>query len=66
MKLKNNNALSPEQFNGVWSATPTPLDSKRRVDNASVKRLVAHHLRLGVKGLFLAGTCGEGPWLPDR
>ena len=28
--------------------------------------MVAHHLRLGIKGLFLAGTNGEGPWLPER
>jgi dihydrodipicolinate synthase/N-acetylneuraminate lyase len=28
--------------------------------------MVAHHLRLGVRGLFLGGTCGEGPLLPDR
>ena len=28
--------------------------------------MVGHHLRLGIKGLFLAGTNGEGPWLPER
>jgi dihydrodipicolinate synthase/N-acetylneuraminate lyase len=48
---------------GVWSATPTPLTAARRLDEAAVPRLVAHHLRLGVNGLMLAGTCGEGPWL---
>lgn len=51
---------------GVWSASPTPLTDEMKVDTESVKRLVEHHLRLGVKGLFLLGTCGEGPWLPDR
>lgn len=50
---------------GVWSATPTPLTPDRRVDPASVKRLVEHHVKMGVTGLMLAGTCGEGPWLPD-
>jgi 4-hydroxy-tetrahydrodipicolinate synthase len=54
------------RLSGVWSATPTPLTERMRIDTASVKRLVAHHLRLGVKGLFLCGTCGEGPWMPDR
>ncbi len=50
---------------GVWSATPTPLTSDRRVDVPSVDRLVAHHLKMGVTGLMLAGTCGEGPWLTE-
>lgn len=48
---------------GVWSAPPTPLNRDKRLDEASVGRLVEHHLRLGVSGLMLAGTCGEGPWL---
>jgi len=51
---------------GVWSATPTPFTAEWEIDVESVERLVAHHLRLGVKGLFLAGTCGEGPWMPER
>ena len=48
---------------GVWSATPTPLNKNQRLDETSVGRLVEHHLKLGVNGLMLAGTCGEGPWL---
>jgi 4-hydroxy-tetrahydrodipicolinate synthase len=28
--------------------------------------MVKHHVRLGVKGLFIAGTCGEGAFLPQR
>jgi 4-hydroxy-tetrahydrodipicolinate synthase len=48
---------------GVWSATPTPLTAARRLDLDSVGRLVAHHLKLGVTGVMLGGTCGEGPWL---
>ena len=50
---------------GVWSATPTPLTDDRRVDTASVRRLVDHHVKMGATGLMLAGTCGEGPWLTD-
>lgn len=64
--VKGKYSIPPEQFEGVWSATPTPLDDNMRVDSASIRRMVAHHLRLGIKGLFLAGTCGEGPWLPKR
>lgn len=50
---------------GVWSATPTPLNASGRVDVPSVERLVEHHIRMGVTGVMLAGTCGEGPWLLD-
>jgi 4-hydroxy-tetrahydrodipicolinate synthase len=50
---------------GVWSATPTPLTRDARLDEPSVARLVEHHVKMGVTGLMLAGTCGEGPWLTD-
>ncbi len=55
-----------DRLAGVWSAAPTPFTEELQVDEASVGRMVEHHLRLGVKGLFVAGTCGEGPWMPDR
>ena len=50
---------------GIWSAAPTPLTDDMKVHVEDVKRMVDHHIRLGVNGLFLAGTNGEGPWLPD-
>jgi len=50
----------------MWSAAPTPFTEDREIDVESVARMVEHHLRLGVDGLFLAGTCGEGPWMTDR
>ena len=56
-------SIDRERLAGVWSATPTPLTDTLGLDVDSVSRLVAHHLRLGVRGLFLGGTCGEGPWL---
>jgi len=51
---------------GVWSATPTPFNEDMTIDTDAVQRLVEHHVRLGVKGLFLAGTCGEGAWMPTH
>jgi len=53
-------------FPSLWSATPTPLTESLQVDEAAIPALVDHHLTLGVDGLFVAGTCGEGPWLPVR
>jgi len=58
--------ISKDALSGVWSATPTPLTQKMTVDAQSVKRMVDHHRRLGIRGLFLAGTCGEGAWMPER
>lgn len=49
----------------IWSATPTPFLANGSLDTASVERLVEHHVRMGVSGLFLAGTCGEGPFMPN-
>ncbi|MGI5818330.1 MAG: dihydrodipicolinate synthase family protein [Armatimonadota bacterium] len=48
----------------LWSATPTPLTDDVRIDIDATRRLVDHHVRLGVDGLFILGSCGEGPWLP--
>ena len=58
--------MTINNISGVWSAAPTPFTDDWKVDTQSVKRMVEHHLRLGVRGLFLGGTCGEGPLLPER
>jgi len=58
--------IAPDRFRGVWSATPTPFTNSMKIDKVAVRRLVKHHLRLGIKGLFLGGTCGEGPWMADE
>ncbi len=43
----------------------TPLTEDGKVDADALQKLVEHQLRLGIKGLFLAGTAGEGPFLSD-
>ena len=55
-----------EVVGGLWSAAPTPLTDDLQLDTVAVKRMVDHHRRLGANGLFLAGTTGEGAWMPDR
>ena len=57
--------INPDRLCGVWSAAPTPLTDKLALDVPSLRRVIEHHARLGVRGLFLAGTNGEGPWLTD-
>ena len=51
---------------GIWSATPTPFTPELQVDVPSGRRLDYHHVKMGVAGVMLAGTCGEGPWLRER
>jgi len=58
--------MNRKKLCGVWSAAPTPLDKKMDVDIPSIQRMIAHHLRLGINGLFLLGSNGEGPWLSER
>ena len=55
-----------DAFNGAWSAMSTPLTRDGKVDGDALKKLIEHQLKLGIKGVFLAGTAGEGPFLPDR
>jgi dihydrodipicolinate synthase/N-acetylneuraminate lyase len=57
--------ISAELLSGAWSASPTPFTDKMEVDTVAVGKMIDHHIRLGVKGLFLSGTCGEGPWMTD-
>lgn len=51
---------SSAPYAGVWSASPTPFDENLELDRDALPGLVEHHLRLGVRGLFLGGTAGEG------
>ena len=58
--------IDSEVFNGVWSAMSTPLTEAGLVDSDALEKLIEHQLKLGVKGVFIGGTAGEGPFLPDR
>lgn len=50
---------------GIWSSIPTPFTENLELDTESVSRLVEHHVRLGIKGLFLSSVIGEGPLMSD-
>ena len=49
----------------IWSAVPTPLTDAFHPDESALERMIKASIQDGVHGLFVAGTCGEGPWLPD-
>ncbi len=59
-------AMNPAAPVQIWSAVPTPLLPTLEVDVPSVRRLIQDAREQAIDGLFLAGTCGEGPWLPER
>jgi 4-hydroxy-tetrahydrodipicolinate synthase len=48
-----------QNFRGVWSPMPTPLDRSGEIDEETTRRLVDRLLEGGVDGLFPMGTTGE-------
>lgn len=50
----------------VWSALPTALNADLTVDAVSTEKTVRDAIASSIHGVFVGGTCGEGPWLPDR
>jgi 4-hydroxy-tetrahydrodipicolinate synthase len=55
----------PSSCNHLWSACPTPLTPKFEIDEDSLHRSVEWQHSLGIEGLFVAGTSGEGACLTD-
>lgn len=51
---------------GVIAAVATPIDSKENLDENGLRRLIAHMIKGGINGLFVLGSCGEGPALKER
>lgn len=51
---------------GIVVPLVTPLEALDRLDVRTLEALVEHVLEGGVHGLFLLGTCGEGPSLGYR
>ncbi|MES2941310.1 MAG: 4-hydroxy-tetrahydrodipicolinate synthase [Pseudomonadota bacterium] len=52
-------------FSGLWIPLVTPFD-KGKVDEGALKRLVAHYLPTGIKGLVVCGSTGEAAALDDE
>lgn len=51
---------------GIIVVVPTPFDTERRIDDASVERMVDHYLALDVQALTIMGVMGEGAKLSAR
>jgi len=59
-------AIKASRLKGSWSAAPTPFTGGIKIDAAAVRRMIRHHIGTGQKGIFLGGTCGEGPFMPRK
>ncbi len=53
------------RLRGLVPPLVTPLSGPAEIDAAGLGRLIEHVLAGGVHGLFLLGTTGEGPSLPQ-
>lgn len=51
---------------GIIPPVVTPLSGPDRLDEAGLERLIDHLTGGGVHGLFILGSCGEGPSLSHR
>jgi 2-dehydro-3-deoxy-D-pentonate aldolase len=54
------------RFHGIIPPLVTPLAAADTLDRDGLARLIEHVLAGGVHGLFLLGTCGEGPAISGR
>lgn len=64
LAARSTKAGTPRQrFHGIIPPMITPLTDDLRLDQAGLERLVGHLVDGGVHGLFLLGSCGEGPVL---
>jgi 4-hydroxy-tetrahydrodipicolinate synthase len=53
-------------LSGMIPPVVSPLTAERRPDTGAVERLAAHVIDGGATGVFVLGSCGEGPTLePD-
>jgi 4-hydroxy-tetrahydrodipicolinate synthase len=63
MKMSHSEPSSSPRFRGIIVPMVTPLANQQALDEAALEKLVDRLIGGGVHGLFLLGTCGEGPSL---
>lgn len=53
------------RLRGLYAAAFTPMDQKGNFVPATVPKIVDHLLEIGIAGLYITGSAGEGPLLTD-
>jgi 4-hydroxy-tetrahydrodipicolinate synthase len=54
------------ELRGVVVPTITPIDDREDVDEAAFRKVLRRLIAAGVNAIFVGGSAGEGPLLPDR
>ena len=54
------------KIGAINAATPTPLKPDGSFDKASAKKLCRRWTDIGLDGVFVLGSMGEGPLLSDE
>lgn len=55
-----------KKYYGIIPPVVTPVDERERVDEAGFRQLLRHCIRVGLHGVFVAGTNGESLALTQR
>lgn len=58
--------MQGERLKGIVTALITPLTAAGELDEEAFERLIQAQLAGGVHALFVLGSVGEGPMMPDR
>lgn len=58
--------MRQEKLKGIVTALVTPLTAAGELDEEALGRLIHLQVEGGIHGLFVLGSVGEGPMMPDR
>jgi 4-hydroxy-tetrahydrodipicolinate synthase len=57
--------MSLPRLHGIIPPVPTPLNADETIDVPSLTKLIRHHLKSGVHGLWILGTTARFDMIPD-
>lgn len=57
--------MSLPHLHGIVPPVPTPLNNDESIDTPAFARLIQHHLKAGVHGLWILGTTARFDMIPD-
>jgi 4-hydroxy-tetrahydrodipicolinate synthase len=55
--------MSNRELGGIIVPVITPIDKKENVDERAFRKILRRVIGAGVSGIFVGGSCGEGPLL---
>jgi 4-hydroxy-tetrahydrodipicolinate synthase len=58
--------MAAKKITGIVTALVTPLTPSGALDHEGLERLIERQITAGVDSIFILGSVGEGPLLPDQ